>query len=188
LHGIGNEFADAASREDFDRLARLAAQVKASPKQSTPDSVLQVLLAIAVRPLTAAELYIAPGQSNMPTNASFVVSTLLGLETDPLMFALGDLPITQAWDECSMLTFTAAELQLSSCGPHASLFASAGPIRNSSSLLYFMLLLPADAMACSSRARIVWFIDMVLAIKSQAEALRSAAALPVANQAFAKES
>ena len=177
LHGIGNEFAYAASREDFDRLARLAAQVKASPKQSTPDSVLQVLLAIAVRPLTTAELYIAPGQSNLPTKALFAVSPLLGLEDDLLMLALGDLPITQAWDECSMLTFTAAELQLSSCGLRALLFASAGPVRNSSSLLYFMLLLPADAMASSSCARIVWFIDMVLAIKSQAEALRSAAAL-----------
>jgi hypothetical protein len=95
LHGIGNEFADAASREDFDRLARLGAQVKASPKRSTPDSVLQVLLAIAVRPLTTAELYIAPGQSNMPTKASFTVSTMFGLEADPLMLALGDLPITQ---------------------------------------------------------------------------------------------
>jgi hypothetical protein len=89
LHGVGNEFSDAASRADFDSLHRLAAQVKASAKQQEPAVVLSAFLVVALRhqspekqqlstpstderPLSLEEQGLAVSQAQNPDSASFV--------------------------------------------------------------------------------------------------------------------
>ena len=83
LHGIGNEFADAASRSDMERLARLAAQVKASPTERQPGHMLAALLAIAIRILSEEEMHTSEAQANNATKASHAMHVFLsGLSAD----------------------------------------------------------------------------------------------------------
>jgi hypothetical protein len=74
----------------------------------------------------------------------------------------------------SMLVFTAAELKIVQSlrhwgyADHWEHYSQHGPILIVASLLYFLLLLPDDALHYMDRARLVWFVDMVLYYKYEA--------------------
>ena len=67
-----------------------------------------------------------------------------------------------------MLAFTASELRVVQSPEHCGLadqwrqYCRHGPILNVASMLYFLLLLPLDALCYSHRANLIWFVDMVL--------------------------
>jgi len=73
-----------------------------------------------------------------------------------------------------MLAFTAAELKIVQTlehwgfNDHWDHYSQHGPILNVASLLYFLLLLPFDALSNVDRARLVWFVDMVPYYKYEA--------------------
>ena len=99
LHGIGNGFDDAAPRSDMERLARLAAQVKASPKEKHDNLglMLAALLAIAIRTLSGEEMHISETQANNATKASHAMHAFLsGLSADTYTFSDG-LPSSMPW-------------------------------------------------------------------------------------------
>jgi hypothetical protein len=96
LHGIGNEFADAASRADLERLARLAAQVKASPKEKQPGPMLAALLATATRTLSEEEMHISETQANNATKASHAMHNGASPQPRPLTTTEMDLALGQA--------------------------------------------------------------------------------------------
>ena len=53
------------------------------------------------------------------------------------------------------------------------------------SLLYFLLLLPLDSLCHLDRARLVWFVDMVLYYKYEAcQVLRNMATFDLVNNGF----
>ena len=74
----------------------------------------------------------------------------------------------------SMLAFTASELKIVQSLEHWGVadhwehYSQHGPILNVASLLYFLLLLPLDSLCHLDRARLVWFVDMVLYYKYEA--------------------
>ena len=81
--------------------------------------------------------------------------------------------------ELSLLASTAPKLRAMQsrehCGPadHWAHYRQHGPVLNVASLLYFLLLLPLDALCPSHRASLVWFVDMVLHHKCESvQALR----------------
>ena len=60
-----------------------------------------------------------------------------------------------------------------------------GPIINMASLLYFLLLLPLDSLCHLDRARLVWFVDMVLYYKYEAiRVLRNMATFDLVDDVF----
>ena len=85
--------------------------------------------------------------------------------------------------ELSLLAFTASELRAMQsrehCGPadHWAHYRQHGPVLNVASLLYFLLLLPLDALCPSHRASLVWFVDMVLHHKCESVQALSSIAL-----------
>ena len=73
-----------------------------------------------------------------------------------------------------MLAFTASELKTTQSldhwgfDDHQRHYSQHGPILNVASLLYFLLLLPVNALRYLDRASLVWFVDMVLFYKHEA--------------------
>ena len=97
----------------------------------------------------------------------FSLHNFLDLEDDCLRPCVG-ITSTLCFNDMGMLAFTASELRmvqsLRHCGPADQWrhYCQHGPILNEASLLYFLLLLPLDALCLSHRASLVWFVDMVL--------------------------
>ena len=131
LHGIGNEFSDAASRADFDRLHRLTAQVKASAKQQEPAVVLSAFIVVAVRHqalekqrlntptnkrhLSLEEQGLAVSQAQNPDSASF---DTLSANKRPLNLEEQGLAVSQAQnpDSASFVKGKRRQLSLGICG------------------------------------------------------------------------
>ena len=93
--------------------------------------------------------------------------SFLDLQDDCLLTCVSGTS-TLCLSDMGMLAFTASELRvvqsLEHCGPADQWrhYCRHGPILNVASLLYFLLLLPLDALCYSHRASLVWFVDMVL--------------------------
>ena len=98
---------------------------------------------------------------------------LLQLQNDCLLTCVHGTT-TLCLRDLSMLAFTAAELKVVQSldhwghADHWEQYCQHGPILNVASLLYFLLLLPEDALHYMDRARLVWFVDMVLYYKYEA--------------------
>ena len=108
-----------------------------------------------------------PATSRTLTVRHFSRHKLLDLQDDCLSACVHSTR-TLCLDEMGMLAFTAAELKIVQTlehwgfNDHWDHYSQHGPILNVASLLYFLLLLPFDALSNVDRARLVWFVDMVL--------------------------
>jgi hypothetical protein len=98
---------------------------------------------------------------------------ILDLQNDCLLACVRGTT-TLCLHDMSMLAFTAAELKIVQSlrhwgyADHWEHYSHHGPILNVASLLYFLLLLPDDALRYMDRARLAWFVDMVLYYKYEA--------------------
>ena len=98
---------------------------------------------------------------------------LLDMQNDCLLTCVHGTT-TLCLRDMSMLAFTAAELKVVQSLDHWGYadpwehYSQNGPILNVASLLYFLLLLPEDALHYMDRASLVWFVDMVLYYKYEA--------------------